>query len=177
MIMSAFVLAADFSEVESSGYEGYAGVGGGMILPGNGNGLHRAAEASAIVGWYFTEKVAIETTAVWAPNSAGSSVWGVGVRSLAHFSVWEEFDRLFGGERLDPFFTFGAMARFSSHHDFADSSHRTAIGPTAGVGCFYHLTDAWSIRAECNAQLACDSPCGMIYGVLVGLQYSFGSGE
>ena len=63
---------------------------------------------------------------------------------------------------------------FASHHVFADGSHRTAIGPTAGVGAFYHLTDSWSLRFDAMAAMAVDSPCGMSYGISLGLQWSFG---
>ena len=59
-------------------------------------------------------------------------------------------------------------------HVVADDSHRTGIGPSAGFGAFYHLTDSWSLRAEARAALAVDSPCGMDYSILAGVQYSFG---
>ena len=74
----------------------------------------------------------------------------------------------------NPFVTFGVASLFASHHVFADGSHRTAIGPTAGVGAFYHLTDSWSLRFDAMAAMAVDSPCGMSYGISLGLQWSFG---
>ena len=79
-----------------------------------------------------------------------------------------------GCERFDPFVTVGVASLFASHHVFADGSHRTAIGPTAGVGAFYHLTDSWSLRFDATAAMAVDSPCGMSYGISLGLQWSFG---
>ena len=66
------------------------------------------------------------------------------------------------------------QALCASRHAFADDSHRTGIGPSVGFGAFYHLTDNWSLRAEARAALAVDSPCGMTYALLAGLQYSFG---
>ena len=86
----------------------------------------------------------------------------------------EEFDLLFGCERFDPFVTFGAAAFFASRHVFADDSHRTAIGPTVGLGAFYHLTDSLSLRFDATAAMAVDMPCGMCYGLSLGLQWSFG---
>ena len=113
------------------------------------------------------------------PNAVSSrggntTVTEFAARGLFHMTGIEEFDKLFGCERFDPFVTFGVASLFASHHVFADGSHRTAIGPTAGVGAFYHLTDSWSLRFDATAAMAVDSPCGMSYGISLGLQWSFG---
>ena len=157
----------------------YLGASGGIFLPGNGSSLKRAAMASARGGWYLSENLALELEGGCAPNAVSShggnaTVTAFAARGLFHLTGIEEFDRLFGCERFDPFVTFGAAAFFASRHVFADDSHRTAIGPTAGVGAFYHLTDSWSLRFDAMAAMAVDSPCGMSYGISLGLQWSFG---
>ena len=168
-------LAEELEEVASCGYVGAAG---GLLLPGNGNSLRRAALVTARGGWYVDEYLAFEAEAVCAPNvSSGDGntpVWGGSVQALWHLSGWEAFDKLFGCERFAPFLTCGMQALCAPRHVFADGSHRTGIGPSAGFGAFYHLTDNWSLRAEARAALAVDSPCGMTYALLAGLQYSFG---
>ena len=168
--------------------EGYAydrwcvGASGGVMLPGNGNALRRAAAVSLRGGYYATETFAIEVEAASAPRASakgmgGASLTSASIGGLLHLTALETYDRLFGSERFDPFVTFGAHAAFASKHVFADCSHRSAFGPMAGVGAFYHLTERLSVRAEARAALCCDSPCGMLYGVFAGLQYSFGADE
>ena len=168
--------------------EGYAydrwsvGASGGVMLPGNGNALRRAAAVSLRGGYYATETFAIEAEAASVPRASakgmgGSSLTSASIGGLLHLTAFEFYDRLFGSERFDPFVTFGAQAAFASKHVFADCSHRSAFGPVAGVGAFYHLTERLSLRAEARAAMCCDSPCGMLYGVFAGLQYSFGADE
>ena len=157
----------------------YLGASGGIFLPGNGSSLKRAAMASARGGWYLSENLALELEVGCAPNAVSShggnaTVTAFAARGLFHLTGIEEFDRLFGCERFDPFVTFGAAAFFASRHVFADDSHRTAIGPTAGVGAFYHLTDSWSLRFDATAAMSVDTPCGMSFGISLGLQWSFG---
>lgn len=170
------------AESDAASTAWYAGAAGGVMLPGNGNSLRRAAEIRLRGGCYFSEFFAFELEGSCVPFAAsdhggGTTLSGVAAQGLLHFSGWDAYDRLFGCERFDPFVTFGAMSRFAGRHVFADASHRTAIGPVCGVGAFYHLTDSWSLRADATAQLCCDSPCGMLYGVSIGLQYGFGGGE
>lgn len=163
------------------GGETYVGAGGGLLLPGNGVRARRAAEVSVNAGWYATEFLAWEAAASCAPravrNGGGdTSVTALAVRGLFHLTGIEEFDLLFGCERFDPFVTFGAAAAFAARHAFADGASRTGIGPAAGVGAFYHLTDEWSLRFDAGAALAAGSPCGMSYALGVGLRRSFGGG-
>ena len=168
--------------------EGYAydrwsvGASGGVMLPGNGNALRRAAAVSLRGGYYATETFALEVEAASVPRATakgmgGASLTGVSAGGLLHLTAFDFYDRLFGSERFDPFVTFGAHAAFASKHVFADCSHRSAFGPAAGIGAFYHLTERLSVRAEARAALCCDSPCGMLYGVFAGFQYSFGADE
>ena len=168
------------AEEETGGFPpAYLGASGGIFLPGNGSSLKRAAAASARGGWYISDNLALELEGGCAPNAVFSSggnatVTAFAARGLFHLTGIEEFDLLFGCERFDPFVTFGAAALFASRHVFADDSHRTAIGPTAGMGAFYHLTDSWSLRFDATAAMAVDTPCGMDYGLSLGLQRSFG---
>ncbi len=156
---------------------GYVGSAGGVFLPGNGNSMKRGALVTARCGWYLDEYVALEAEALCAPNvSSGlgnTTVWGGTAQVLWHLSGWEAFDKLFGCERFAPFFTCGVQALCAPRHAFADDSHRTGVGPAVGFGAYYHLTDNLSLRADARASLSVDSPCGMTYAVLAGLQYSF----
>ena len=171
-------LPAEVEEVDDGVSYGYVGAAGGMLLPGNGNSLKRAALVAARGGWYLDEYLAVEAEALCAPHASsdvgGTAVWGGSVQTLWHLSGWEAFDKLFGCERFAPFLTGGVQALCAPRHVFADDAHRTGIGPSAGFGAFYHLTDNWSLRAEARAALAVDSPCGMDYAILAGVQYSFG---
>ncbi len=177
-LVAVMVLPASAAEAVDDISYGYVGTAGGMLLPGNGNSLKRAALVGARGGWYVDEYLALEAEAVCAPHvssgAGGTTVWGGSVQALWHLSGWEAFDKLFGCERFAPFLTCGAQTLCATRHVFADGSHRTGIGPTVGIGAFYHLTDNVSLRAEARAALAVDSPCGMTYAILAGIQYSFG---
>ena len=168
------------AEEETGGFpSAYLGASGGIFLPGNGNSLKRAGSVAARGGWYLSDNLALELEGGCVPNAVSSrggnaTVTTFAARGLFHLTGIEEFDLLFGCERFDPFVTFGAAALFASRHVFADDSHRTAIGPTAGVGAFYHLTDSLSLRFDATAAMAVDTPCGMCYGLSLGLQWSFG---
>ena len=171
-----------FSEADADGTGWYVGAAGGILLPGSGNSLRRAAEVSVRGGYCLSDYLAVEAEGVCAPSAVSdlggsTALSGVAAQALFHCSGWEMFDRLFGCERLDPFVTLGGAARFAGRHVFADGTHRTALGPTFGLGTFYHLTDALSLRLDARAQVCCDSPCGMLYGVSLGLQYAFGGAE
>ena len=178
VLAAATLLPVPAEEVDDEISYGYVGAAGGLLLPGNGNGLRRAALVAARGGWYADEYLAFEAEALCAPHAAsdvgGTAVWGGSVQALWHLSGWEAFDKLFGCERFAPFLTCGVQALCAPRHVFADGSHQTGIGPAAGVGAFYHLTDNWSLRADARAALAVDSPCGMTYALLAGLQCSFG---
>ncbi len=161
-------------------YPVYVGASGGLLLPGNGNSLRRAAEVDIFAGCYTSDFVAWELVGSCVPNVSSRSdhgtLSGVAARGLFHLAGWEAFDKLFGCERFDPFVTFGAAARFGSQHAFADELHRAALGPTAGIGAFYHVTENLDLRCDAQAMLGCDSPCGMLYSVVLGLQWNFGGG-
>ena len=174
--------AAESPELETGDGPGawYAGAAGGMLLPGGGSSLHRAAEVSLRAGRYVDEFLAVEAEGACAPNACSrgghGALSGVAVRGLYHLSGIAFYDNLFGCERFDPFVTFGAATRFGGRHAFAGGSHRTATGPVAGVGAFYHLTDSLDLRVDAQAMLGVDSPCGMLYSVVAGVQWNFGGG-
>jgi len=177
--MSAFVCPCAAEEEECSYASWYAGASGGVLLPGGESGLKRAASTSVRAGHYVTEMFAVEAEAASAPHvvsrrAGGSTLTSASVGGVLHLAHFTFYDRLFGSERFDPFLSSGLHCAFASRHVFADASHRTALGPYAGIGAFYHLTDSLSLRAEARADLCCDSPCFMLYGVCAGIQYSFG---
>ena len=156
----------------------YAGAGAGMLLPGNGNSLDRAALLEMRAGKYVDEFVALELSVCASPNASSgqghTDVWGVSAQALWHMAGWEFFDKLFGCERFDPFLSGGVRMYGATHHVFADDSHRTGVGPTIGTGAFYHLSDEWSLRFDLNATMSVDTPCGMMYSAVAGLQRDFG---
>ena len=127
----------------------YVGASATLVLPQGGHHMRRLGGATARVGYYFTETLAVEADAAWLENCAG-----LGVQGLWHF---------YGYERFDPFATFGARGWING--DF---------GPSAGLGAFYHLTDSWSLRADAQATLGLDGgDCAMVYSIGAGVQYSF----
>lgn len=185
-VILAFVglgLTACLADVPASATEDavpwYLGASGGMLLPGTGNTLSRAAEVSVRAGWMFGgDMQALELEALCAPNvsthAGGEALSGVGIRHLYHLNGIDEFDKLFGCERFDPFVTYGAAVRFGAEHAFADRSHRTSLGPTAGIGALYHLTNNLDLRFDAQTMLGVDSPCGLLFSVVIGLQWTFG---
>lgn len=175
-------MGALFAEEETEGdFSPWSvGVGGNVLLPGNGNSLSRAAQVSLRGGYYLTESFALELEASSVPNASSgdghASLTGLGARGLFHLTGWEAYDKLFGSERFDPFVTVGIQTFLSSRHVFAEDSHRTAIGPAVGCGALYWLTDLWALRFDFVAVPTLDTPCGMVYGAGVGLHCNFGGG-
>ena len=142
--------AAEETETEESDGGFYVGASATLILPQGGHAMRRLGGGTARVGLYLADALAVEADAAGLENCAG-----LGVQGLWHF---------YGYERFDPFLTFGARGWIEGD-----------VGPTAGLGAFYHLTNNLSLRMEARAALAVDSPCGMTYALLAGLQYSFGA--
>lgn len=138
-------------EDDDDGYELdrlYAGSSATIVLPQGGGDMRRLGGATALVGYYVTEALAVEADAAWLEDCAG-----LGVQGLWH---------LWGYERFDPFVTFGARGWIDGD-----------LGPVAGLGAFYHLTDNWSLRADAQATLGIDSDCDMVYSLGAGVQYTF----
>ncbi len=126
----------------------YVGTAGTMVLPQGGSAMRRLGGATARIGYYLTESLAVEADAAWLEDCAG-----LGVQGLWH---------MYGYERLDPFLTFGARGWIGGN-----------VGPSAGIGAFYHLTDSWSLRFDAQSTLGLDGGCAMAYTVGAGVQYSF----
>ena len=138
-------------EDDDDGYELdrlYAGSSATLVIPQGGSDMRRLGGATARVGYYVTEALAGEADAAWLEDCAG-----LGVQGLWH--IW-------GYERFDPFLTFGARGWIDGD-----------LGPVAGLGAFYHLTDNWSLRADAQATLGIDSDCDMVYSLGAGVQYTF----
>ncbi len=143
---SPSVASEDVGEYEFDRW--YAGAAGTMVFPQGGSAMRRLGGATARIGYYLTESLAVEADAAWLEDCAG-----LGVQGLWH---------IYGYERLDPFLTFGARGWIDGN-----------VGPTAGIGTFYHLTDSWSLRFDVQSTLGLDGGCAMVYMVGAGVQYSF----
>ena len=128
----------------------YLGLGEAMTLPqGGGDVASRKGGGVARAGMYVSDFWAVEGEAGWMETQTM-----LGVKGLWHW--W-------GYERFDPFFTFGARGWI----------HEGEIGPCAGTGAFYHLTDHWSVRVDLEATLGLERETEMIYGIGAGVQYEF----
>ena len=148
-LFTAANLFAGGAEEEETGFDSwYVGASATLVLPQGGHSMRRVGGATARFGYYFTESLAVEADAAWLENCAG-----LGVQGLWH---------MFGYERFDPFLTFGARGWIDGD-----------VGPCAGLGAFYHLTDSWSLRADAQATLGLDGECAMVYAIGAGVQYSF----
>ena len=126
----------------------YVGASATLVMPQGGSDMRRLGGATARIGYYVTETLAVEADAAWLEDCAG-----LGVQGLWHF--W-------GYERFDPFLTFGARGWIDGD-----------LGPVAGLGAFYHLTDSWSLRTDAQATLGIDGDCDMVYSLGAGVQYTF----
>ncbi len=138
----------------------YVGVAGQMMLPQGGSRLHHVGGAAFRGGYYLTEDWAVEGEVAWLENFAG-----MGAAALGHFQGWDLYGDLFGYSRFDPFLTLGARGWIGQ-----DGGQ---VGPKAGLGAFYHLTDEWALRADADATLGLETNCEMLYSLSVGVQYSF----
>ena len=163
ILMATLALCAlgGFAEDESSGFDRWAvGLSGAMALPQGGSHARRVGGAAVRFGCYLTENWAVEGEAAWLENAVG-----LGADALGHLQGWDLYGDLFGYSRFDPFVTVGARGWIGGGSG--------QVGPKAGVGAFYHLTDEWAIRAEADATLGLDAEREMRYTVAVGCQYSF----
>ena len=145
---SQFAAAGEADEEEYEFGRWYVGASATLVLPQGGHAMRRVGGGTARAGYYFTEALALEADAAWLETCAG-----LGVQGLWH---------IYGYERFDPFLTFGARGWIDGD-----------VGPTAGIGAFYHLPDSWSIRADAQATLGIDCDCDMVYSLGIGMQYSF----
>ena len=139
----------------------YVGAAGAMVIPSGGTAhLRRLGGGALRVGRYIGEFLSAEGEVAWMENSAG-----LGVQGLWHWQGADLYGRLFGYSSFDPFFTFGARGWIG--HDIGQ------VGPKAGMGAFWHLTDEWSLRADADAVLCLDSGTSVVFVLSAGIQYSF----
>ena len=169
----AFLAAiAAFAGAVGAG-EVYFDAAGGMFFPGGGSSLRRGAAAAVLrAGAYASDDLAFEVSAISAPHVSSTTRGHAAVTGASADALWH----MFGYERFDPFLVAGAHSLFSAKHVFADGARRSAFGPEAGLGFFYHLTDCASLRFDARAAMLVDDPCGMVYSICGGLQLSFGGG-
>ena len=155
-IAPLLALAASAEEPAESGW--YAGGAAQLVLPQGGSRMRRLGGGAARAGRYLTDSLALECEAAWLEDSAA-----LAARAVWHLHGWEEFDMLFGYERLDPFLSAGAKGWI----------HDGQVGPSAGLGAFYYLTDDWALRFDAEATLGLDTRVETVYSISAGIQYFF----
>ena len=158
-ILCALAIFSATAEEEEEPHGAYAGAAGAMTLPQGGAHVNRAGGALLRAGVHLSDDYAIEAS---VGQLEGYTAFGVG--SLVHFYTFDLYDRFFGYSAFDPFFTIGANGWLDGR--------RGQVGPSAGLGAFWHLDDNWSIRADATATLGLDTDVEMLYTVTVGIQYS-----
>jgi len=156
--MLAFSSLAEQEEVGCDRW--FVGVSGSLTLPQGGSRLRHVGGAALRGGYYLTENWAVEAEGAWLENVAC-----VAVDTLGHFQGWDFYGDLFGYSRFDPFLTVGAKGWIG------DGCGQ--VGPKAGLGAFYHLTDSWALRADADATLGLETNCEVLYSLSVGVQRSF----
>lgn len=155
-IAPLLALAASAEEPAESGW--YAGGAAQLVLPQGGSRMRRLGGGAARAGRYLTDSLALECEAAWLEDSAA-----LAARAVWHLHGWEEFDMLFGYERLDPFLSAGARGWM----------HDGQVGPSAGLGAFYYLTDDWALRFDAEATLGLDTRVESVYSISAGIQWFF----
>ena len=155
-IAPLLALAASADEPAESGW--YAGGAAQLVLPQGGSRMRRLGGGAARAGRYLTDSLALECEAAWLEDSAA-----LAARAVWHLHGWEEFDMLFGYERLDPFLSAGAKGWM----------HDGQVGPSAGLGAFYYLTDDWALRFDAEATLGLDTRVETVYSISAGIQWFF----
>jgi len=159
LCMVALLPVALAEEETSQG--SYVGVSGALVLPQGGSRLDRAGGGLLRAGVCLAEDWSIEASAGQLERYTA-----FGANALVHFYTFDIYDRFFGYSAFDPFFTVGANGWLDGR--------RGQVGPSAGVGTFWHLDDNWSIRFDATATLGLDGDAEMVYSVSAGIQYSFG---
>lgn len=161
LLAVALSATAEDAEGEEIGFgRGYVGASAALTLPQGGSRLHHVGGAALRGGYYLTEDWAIEGEVAWIENYAG-----LALDALGHFQGWDLYGDLFGYSRFDPFVTLGAKGWIGRSCG--------QVGPRAGLGAFYHLTDNLSLRADADAVLGLETNCEMVYSLSVGVQFGF----
>ena len=138
----------DYGYVEYDYERWYSDAQATVVLPQGGAKMRRLGGATARLGYYADDFLAVEAAASWMEDSAG-----LGLRGLWHW--W-------GYEKFDPFFTFGADGWIGGD-----------AGPALGWGTFWHFNDNWSLRFDAEATLGLNGGAKMVYAVSAGVQYAF----
>ena len=147
--LAVFAARAAYDEEACDFDRFYVGMAETVVIPQGGGRMSQHTGAAFRLGCYLTEMWAIEGEAAWIADRAG-----LGAKALWHW--W-------GYERLDPFFTFGARGWTNDGQ----------VGPSGGVGAFYHITESLSLRLDADATLGVESQVEMVYSLAAGLQFSF----
>ena len=151
---------SNIEEESADAVGGYVGVSAAMVLPQGGSSMRRLGGGALRTGWYLGEFWAVEGEAAWLEDMAG-----LGIDALWHIQSWSLYGDLFGYSRFDPFLTAGARGWIG------DGSGQ--VGPAAGIGTFWHLTDNWSLRFDAVATLGLDSDAEVVHTLSIGVQRSF----
>ena len=160
LLSSLAILAATADEEEGTFRGAYVGASGAIVLPQGGSRVDRAGGGLVRAGAYLSDEWAVEFS---AGRLERYTALGAGL--LVHFSAIETYDKLFGYSSFDPFLTAGAYGLLDDR--------RGQVGPSAGLGAFWHLDDNWSVRVDAAATLGLDTDVEMLYTVSVGIQYAF----
>lgn len=157
-----FSFASFYAPLSAHSFEEtYIGAGAIAVMPQGGSKLRHRAGASANVGAYLNGTISAELE---AGALEGQSM--LAARSLFHIQgIWEEFGLLFGYERFDPFLSLGARGFIGGA--------KGDVGPSAGLGAMYYLTDDWALRFDADASVGLDSTPKGVYSVSAGIRYSF----
>lgn len=139
--------------------ENYLDMGGALTLPMGGGDMRRIGGAELRVGTYFSELSAVEATVGVEENYAA-----LGADVMTHWAAWELYDRFFGFSAFDPFVTAGVKGWVGSA--------RGEVGPSLGVGAFYHFSEYLSLRAQVDAVLGLESRVEVDHTFFVGLHYT-----
>ena len=159
-ILTLSSIAAEELAEDSGGAGAYIGVAASLTLPQGGSAMRCLGGGALRAGWYLGEFWAVEGEASWMEDSAG-----LGVDALWHLQGCSLYGDLFGYSRFDPFVTAGARGWIGGAAG--------QVGPKAGIGTFWHLTETWSLRIDADATLGLDSRAEVVYSLSAGVQYSF----
>lgn len=163
LLLAAFLPLASLAhgEAEEPSDSGcYAGASAALAIPQGGSRMRRLGGGALRAGLYLGEFWAVEGEASWMEDAAG-----LAVSALWHLQGWPFYGDLFGYSRFDPFLTAGARGWIGGSFG--------QVGPAAGVGAFWHLTDEWSLRFDAVPTLGLDSRVEVVYAFSVGVQRAF----
>ena len=129
------------------------------------------------LGYDISDHWSTEVEGSWAPNITGNGgadsgngvenqyVNGLFMDGMYHFNRYN---------RWDPYLSAGAGFYRAPEHIFNDGDEHSIGGPRVGAGLMYHLTDAWSLRADTHAFMSVEDGCDFIYTADAGVVYRFG---